>query len=437
MTLLISIAIAMLAGLALTRLTNLFRMPDVTAYLIAGILIGPFCLGRLGVPGLGFTTYDEVNALNLLSNLALGFIAFAIGSEFMLPKLRSIGRQAVVIAIFQACLASVLVCGALIAVHFIAPDKISLPAAITLGAVASATAPAATLMVVRQYKAKGPVTDILMPVVALDDAVGLVLFAVALGIAKAVQGGAISVISILVNPLLEIVCSLALGTVLGILLHDAEKFFHSNRNRVILLIGIVTLTVGLSMLKFEIGEIHIGFSALLVCMMLGTVFCNVCPIAEDLMEREDRWTAPIYCLFFVMSGAALDLTVFADIAMVAIGLVYIVFRSAGKYFGAGWSAKAMHCDPRVTKYLGITLLPQAGVALGMSLTATEVLGAAGSTIRSITLFSVLIYELVGPSLSKMALTAAGDIQPKSEEVKNRRQKLLEEKGHQCLLRKRT
>lgn len=426
MTLLISIAVAMVAGLLMTRVINLFRLPDVTAYLIAGILIGPFCLGRLGVPGLGFTTYEAVENLDLLSNLALGFIAFAMGTEFMLPKLRTTGRQAVAIAIFQACLASIFVAIALVAVHFIAPDKMSLPAAITLGAVASATAPAATLLVVRQYKAKGPVTDMLLPVVALDDAVGLVLFAVAIGIAKALQGGSLSFVSIIVNPLVEIVCSVVLGGLLGWGLDRVEKYFHSNRNRVILLIAAVTLTTALSMYEITIGELKIGFSSLLTCMMLGTVFCNLCPIAEDLMEREDRWTAPLYCLFFVMSGAALRLDVFADIAMVGIGLVYILVRALGKYLGARWSAQATHCDHTIVKYLGITLFPQAGVALGMSLTAAASLGEDGSMIRSITLFSVLIYELIGPALTKMALTKAGDIKPKGDDIKNRRARVLAE-----------
>ena len=416
----------MVAGLLITRVTNLFKLPDVTAYLIAGTLIGPFALGRLGIAGLGFPTYEAVGALDLLCNLALGFIAFAIGTEFMLPKLRKIGKQAVAIAIFQACLASVFVAAALIGVHFLLPEKISLPAAITLGAVASATAPAATLMVVRQYKAKGPVTDMLLPVVALDDAVGLVLFAVAIGIAKGLLGGAVNFVSIAVNPLLEIVCSLVLGAILGWLLDKVEKYYHSNRNRVILLISAVTLAVALSMLEFELGEVHVGFSPLLVCMMLGTVFCNRCPIAEDLMEREDRWTAPLYCLFFVLSGAALQLNVFSDLAMVGVGVVYILFRSGGKYLGARWSAQATHCSASIVKYLGITLLPQAGVALGMSLTASQQLGADGSLIRSITLFSVLIYELVGPTLTKIALTKAGDIRPMSEEVKNRRTQKLSE-----------
>ena len=417
MALLTSVAVAMVAGLFLTRLLGVFRLPDVTAYLIAGILIGPFCLGRLGVAGLGFASFEEVAGLDLLGNLALGFIAFAIGTEFMLPKLKKTGRQATVIAVGQAVLASALVAAALIGVHFMMPEKLSLPAAISLGAVASATAPAATLMVVRQYKAEGPVTNMLLPVVALDDAVGLVLFAAALGIAKALRGGAVSAVSIVVNPLIEIFCSLALGSAIGWLLDLTERFFHSNRNRLILMTAAVTLTTALSMLQFELGPVRIGFSALLANMMMGTVFCNCCPIAEDLMEREDKWTAPLYCLFFVLSGAALRLDVFADLAMVAVGIVYILARSCGKYFGARWSAEAERCDPGIVRYLGITLLPQAGVALGMSLTAAEQLGADGGIVRSITLFSVLIYELVGPALTKLALTAAGEIIPERRDAR--------------------
>ena len=429
MTVFFSIATALVAGLLLTRFTNLFHLPDVTAYLIAGILIGPNCLGLFGIKGLGFTDFSEITELSMLSNLALGFIAFAIGTEFMLPKLKTIGKQAVIIAIVQALMAVIFVAAALAVMHYIMPGKISLPAAITLGAVASATAPAATLMVVRQYKAKGPVTNMLLPVVALDDAVGLVCFAVAIGIAKALIGGAVDTVSIVINPILEIVLSLALGASLGFLLTELERIYHSNRNRMTLIISFVILTVALSMLKFEIGKVHISFSSLLVCMMLGTVFCNTCPLAEDLMERAERWTAPLYTLFFVLSGAELRFDVFADFAIVIIGVVYIIFRSAGKCIGSSLSAKAVHCDENIVKYLGITLLPQAGVALGMSMTAAEQLGADGTLIRNITLFSVLVYELVGPTLTKVALTKAGDIKPKGEDLLNRRHHWLSKAGH--------
>lgn len=421
MTLLFSIAVALIAGLLLTRVINVFKLPDVTAYLIAGILIGPFFLGRLGIDGLGFTSYESIHSLSMISNLALGFIAFAIGNEFTLGKLKSTGRQAVVVAICEGLCAVILVEAAMIGLHFAFPETLSLPAAITLGAIASATAPAATLMVVRQYKAKGPVTDMLLPVVALDDAVGLVCFAVAFGIARALLVGAVDIISIIVEPLIEIVFSLVLGAVMGYILNAIEKLFHSNRNRMTLIIGFVILTVALSTLKFEIGPVTVGSSTLLVCMMLGTIFCNTCPLSDELMEKSDRWTAPLFTLFFVLSGAELQLNIFSDYLMVIIGLVYIITRCMGKYFGAGLSSRAMGCAAPVNKYLGITLFPQAGVALGMSLTAATYLGHDGTIVRNIILLGVLVYELFGPMMTKIALTKAGDIKPKSDDVKNRRQ----------------
>jgi len=259
-------------------------------------------------------------------------------------------------------------------------------------------------------------TDLLLPVVALDDAVGLIVFAVSIGIAKALSAGTVSLVAIIVEPLIEIICSLLLGFFMGVIFSLCEKFFLSNSKRLSLSITFVILTVALSQLKFEIGGVHIGFSNLLVCMMLGTVFCNVCDFSPELMEKTDKWTAPLFILFFVLSGAELELSVFADFAIVGIGLVYIIARSLGKYYGAKWSSAAAHCSPAIRKYLGITLLPQAGVALGMSVIAQKELGADGSIIRNIVLFGVLIYELFGPLLTKIALTKAGDIQPKQPKV---------------------
>lgn len=424
MSTLLSVSIAVLAGLLMTRVFNLWKLPDVTAYLVAGVLIGPYFLGSMHMEGLGFVSSQAVGSLGLVSEVALGFIAFSIGNEFRLQDLKATGRQAAVIGIFQALTATALVDLALLAVHFLMPEKLSLAQVLTLGAIATATAPAATLMVVRQYKAKGPLTTLLLPIVALDDAVGLVVFAVSFGIAKTLVSNAVDLVSILVNPLVEIVGSLVLGAVMGWLLTQLEKLFHSNTNRLNMTIAFVFLTVSLSMLEFRLGPVTVGFSSLLVCMMLGTVFCNLCPLSGDLMGAADKWTSPLFALFFVISGAELELDVFTDWAIVCAGVVYILFRSAGKYLGAYASAKWMKCAPEVCKYLGITLLPQAGVSLGMCATAMQ-LGEQGSLIRNITLFSVLVYEMVGPLLTRQALTAAGDIKPISEEVRNRRQTKLE------------
>lgn len=420
---LLSVSVALLAGLLMTRLLKPFKMPDVTAYLLAGVLVGPYCLGSLGISGLGFTSTEAVASLSLISEVALGFIAFSIGNEFRLSELKHTGRQAVVIGIVQALTATLFVDIALLALHIFAPDKLTPAQAITLGAIATATAPAATLMVVRQYKAKGPLTNLLLPVVALDDAVGLIVFAVSFGIARTITSGVTDMVSILVTPLVEIVASLLLGAVLGAILTLLETLFHSNTNRLNLTIGFVFLTASLSMLEFHIGPVHVSFSSLLVCMMLGTSFCNLCPLSADLMEKSDRWTSPLFALFFVISGAELELSVFTDLAIVGIGVVYILFRSLGKCAGAYVSTRWMHCPPQVCKYLGVTLLPQAGVALGMCLTARQ-LGAEGDLIRNIILFSVLIYELFGPMLTRYALTKAGDIQPMPDHIKNRRQMKL-------------
>ena len=428
MQILLLTAFALFAGLLMTRLFVKFHLPDVTAYLVTGVLIGPCVLGRLGVPGLGFRTFDEVESLSLISDVALGFIAFAIGHEFRMSALKQTGRQATIIGILQAVTATVVVDAALIATHFAMPDLLSIPVAITLGAIAAATAPAATLMVVRQYKAKGPVTDVLLPVVALDDAVGLVVFAVSFGIAQSMLNGTVNTTALILEPVMEVLMSLVLGGAVGFGLTFLERYFHSHRNRNALIVGSVVLTVALSQLSFKVGPFEFGFSSLLVCMMLGTIFCNFCPLSDDLMLQADRWSGPAITLFFVLSGSALQFEVFSQPSVVLIGVIYIVARSLGKYVGARFSAELAHSPEVVKKYLGITLLPQAGVALGMCTTAFRVMGQEGVLIRSIVLFSVLVYELIGPSLTKMALTRAGDIKTKPKEVVNRRQAQLKEAG---------
>ncbi len=425
MSTLLVVSIALLAGLLMTRLFKPFKLPSVTAYLIAGVLVGPYCLGRLGIHGVGFDSHEFVESLRLVSEVALGFIAFSIGNEFRLEDLKKTGKQALVIGIVQALVATLFVDLALLVVHLIMPDKLTVPQLLTLGAIATATAPAATLMVVRQFKAKGPLTKLLLPIVALDDAVGLVVFAVSFGIAKTLDSGAVDLFSIIVNPIIEIALSLSLGAIMGWVLTQLEKLFNSNTNRLNLTIGMVLITASISMMDFTVGPVHIQFSSLLTCMMLGTVFCNICPLSHDLMGAADKWTSPIFALFFVISGAELELSVFTDWAIVVIGAVYIIFRSLGKYFGSYISAKGTKCEPQICKYLGITLLPQAGVALGMCTTAMA-LGEQGHLIRNITLFAVLIYELVGPLLTRQALSAAGEIAPMPDHVKNRRENKLKE-----------
>lgn len=408
---LLALSIALLAGLMLSRLTKIWNLPAVTAYLVAGILIGPYCLGRLGIPGIGFISSADVSSYSLISEVALGFIAVAMGNEFRISDLKKTGKKSIVISILQALTATAAVDLALFIVHLIIPDKLSLSCVLTLGAIATATAPAATLMVVKQYKADGPLTRLLLPVVALDDVVGLIVFAVSFGIAKALESGHIDLISVLVNPIIEIAASLTVGALIGLLFHFTEQFFHSRSKRMSISVTYVFLAVAVSMLEFNIGPVTVGFSSLLVCMMMGTVFCNLCDFSVELMDRMDRWTGPVMVLFFVISGSGLEFSVFSDGAIILVGVIYIIFRSLGKILGAQYSSRLMHCEPQVEKYLGITLLPQAGVSLGMSLTAMS-LGETGLIIRNISLFAVLIYELFGPMLTKIALDKAGEISEK-------------------------
>ncbi len=421
----------------MSRICKLLKLPAVTGYLVAGVLVGCFCLGAVKLPGgyyLGFNAKDfaDIERIKIISEIALGFIAFSIGSEFKLSALKQTGRRATIIAFAQALAAAAVVTGALIGLHYIllastGKDYLPLPAAIILGAIATATAPAATLMVVRQYKAKGPTTSMLLPIVALDDAIGLVIFAIFMGIAKAISGGAGSMNfeSLFLEPMIEIVASLLLGAILGFILSKLEKLFHSNSNRLSLVITFVFVTVALTTLKtLHIGDIHIGFSSLLTCMMCGTIFCNVCECSDEMMARADSWTKPLLILFFVISGAELDLSVFTQPIFILVGVVYILARCIGKYYGTWISAKATRCDNKIVQYLGITLFPQAGVALGMvSVVASDAAFAgtdAGNTVRFVVLFAVLVYEMVGPVLTKIALTRAGDITEKPADSSRRR-----------------
>ena len=406
---LICLASALIGGLMLSRLTKLLNLPAVTAYLVAGLLLGPFTLGRLNIPGLGFQTLEQVELMGIVTQTALGFIAFTIGNEFRLSQLKAMGSSAIIIGILQAVITTIVVDIVLIVLHLCFPEIISISCTITLGAIASATAPAATLMVVRQYKADGPLTRLLMLVVAIDDAVGLLLFSVSFGIATALAHGQVSVLAVVVEPILEIVLSLGLGSLMGWLLNWVEQFFHSRSKRMTISVAFVLLTVGLSSVTFEVGSVHCGFSLLLVCMMTGTIFCNICATSEELMERVDNWVMPLNVLFFVISGAELDLEILSHPVTIIVGIIYILARSAGKYYGAAISCKLTKQSKPITDNLGITLLPQAGVALGMALTAATL--PDGALARNVVLFAVLVYELIGPALTKRSLLAVGEIKP--------------------------
>lgn len=425
-TILISLSLALIFGLVMSRAAKLFNLPAVTSYLIGGLLLGPYAIGAFGIPGIGFNSLEDLNGLAIVTQVALGFIAFLIGNEFRVKDLKVMGRQAIIVGIAQAVITTLIVDAGIIVLHFAFPELISLSSAIVLGAIAAATAPAATLMVVKQYKAKGPLTKLLLMVVAIDDAVGLIVFALSFGIATALESGAISLVSVLVEPILEILLSVILGAVLGWALNAMEIYFHSRSKRLSVAVAFVILTVGVASLEFEIAGVKCGFSLLLACMILGAVFCNICEASEELMDRTDRWSSPVNILFFVLSGAELDLKIITNPMVLIIGLVYIALRSFGKIFGAFISAKATNCSKEIQEHLGITLLPQAGVALGMALQATAL--NDGTVVRNVILFSVLVYELVGPNLTKRSLVKAGEIDLRVEAKINSRVKNSEQSG---------
>lgn len=388
MNVLLTIGIAMAAGLLVSRLARLVKLPNVTAFLVAGLVIGP-CVGRI-------ITEEQATSMNVISEAALGFIAYAIGGEFKLSYLKKIGKAPLTITFFQGMTTALCVDVGLIVLG------VPVPEALLLGAIALATAPAATLMVVRQYKANGPVTQMLLPVVAMDDALGLMVFSISSSVAAALLGGEMTVQSMLVAPLAEIVGSLALGSALGFVLGYCSRFFASRGNKLALSIALVLAGVGLCDMW--------GLSSLLVCMMIGAVMVNISQQHEVLMEQCDRFTPPLFLLFFVLSGAQLDLTVLPVVGLT--GICYLLLRSIGKWCGTMLGALCVHADKNIRKYLGLTLLPQAGVAIGMSQLVSIKFPALASQINTIVLAGVLVFELVGPIVTKLALTKAGEITAK-------------------------
>lgn len=385
-------ALILILGLFSTRLMKIVRFPNVTGYLLVGLLVGPFCLKLINE--------NNIDGLKIITNVALGFIAFSIGGEFKLSSLKRLGKSVVIITLFQALITS----GLTFVVLWVVGTP--MPIALALCAIAAATAPAATLMVVRQYKAKGPVTDTLLPVVALDDAVGLMIFSLCFALAKVIEmGSELTVVNVLLMPILEIVLSLAFGSLIGFILGLVMKIFKSRANRLIWMITCVFLGIALC----EIMPLEL--SSLLVCMMIGAVFTNMRPDSIAILDGQERWTPPLFMLFFIISGAELDLTVVPTVGL--IGIAYLIARSIGKILGAALGAKAVKADSNITKYLGLTLLPQAGVAIGMAQMVSMSLGGeVAEKVTAVVLCATLIYELVGPLITKIALTKAGEIERK-------------------------
>lgn len=401
--LLLSLALLLALGLIMTRLCNLIHLPNVTAYLLAGLILSPYTFGIFKV--------EMISSLELLSELALGFIAFSIGFSFKVSQLKVLGKGVFIITIIQAVFTALVVDLAMLVLYFL--NVIELPLVFVLGAIATATAPAATLLVVHQYKAKGPVTDTLLPVVAIDDAIGLVIFSISLAVSQTIHSGSQFSAMVLLDPLREISLSLLIGAVLGFIVAFGVKIFHSRANRLTIIIAAIFTGVALADL--------LDLSNLLLCMMIGAIYCNFDSHTETVMDSYDRWSHPLYILFFVISGAQLDVKILLSVGVV--GIVYLVARSCGKYFGAGIGACLAKAEPNVKKYLGLTLLPQAGVAIGMVHVVAQNLPEIATEITTIILAATLVYELIGPLVTKLALSKAGEITlpPKKEKAKPEQQ----------------
>ena len=387
MNLLLHLSVLLLAGLLGSFLIKFVRLPDVTGYLILGLLVGPSVLGLLDEAAIG--------QMSAASDIALAFIAFTVGGEFKLSYFKRVGATPIVIAVFESFFAVGLVVAGLLLAGF------ELPFALCLGSIAAATAPAATVMVIKQYHARGPVTECLLSVVAIDDATALIAFGVATSMAKTLESGAaLSLYSALGSPLLEVGASLLLGFALGCAYTFALRFFKDKGAQ-------LTLTIAFILLGAAVAD-ELDLSALLLCMMFSATFTNMARLTNEVYSAIDRFTPPIFCLFFVLSGADLKLSVLPSIGVV--GVIYVVLRVVGKWIGAALGARLMHADANIQKYLGPALLPQAGVAIGLSFLAQQVVPQYADTIRAVILCGTLIYELIGPAVSKTTLQKAGEIE---------------------------
>ncbi|MGF7142684.1 Kef-type K+ transport system membrane component KefB [Anaerotaenia torta] len=381
------LALALFLALLAGKIIKQIKMPNVTGYLIMGLLVGPYCLKI--IPS------DMIETFSIIPEIALGFIAFSIGAEFKLSYLKKVGKSPVIIAFLEAIMAVVFVDIILIATGH------DISFSLVLGAIAAATAPAATLMVVKQYKAKGPVTETLLPVVAIDDAAALICYGLSVAVAKAIgSNGQTSILTTIMKPVIEIVGALAIGAVFGLVFSLLVKWYTGRGNRLAITFAMIFVCIGVCDL--------LGWSALLACMAMSAVLVNTSSASEVIFGQTDRITPPVFMLFFFLSGAELDMRVVPAVGV--IGILYIIFRVMGKALGASLGAKITHAAPTVQKYLGLTLIPQAGVAIGLATTSMTIVPEYGARIRTVILCATVIYELTGPVITKIALKKAGEIQ---------------------------
>ena len=422
------IAILLLVALLSTRVVKIFKLPNVTAYIVTGIIMGPYVFGlffnHFSYEGIKQGIIAQcISNISWLSTVALGFIAFSIGTSFKKSIIKTVGKRVIIITILESLFASIAVFLALFLTHiFLGEEKVPLSLVFTLSAIAAATAPAATLMIIKQYNAKGELVNTLLPVVALDDASALILFAILFQIASTlVSGSAFSIYSMIFKPLIEISLSVVFGVILGLFSSFINRFFHSRNNKLIICIICIFAALGLWKL-FEIPELgSFELSSLLICMASGAIYTNLTSDSGRTLDIYDRFTSPIYMIFFIISGASLDLTIFFSpngLFVLLIAFIYMVFRVVGKYLGAFTGGAITKADDKTKKYLGLALIPQAGVAIGLATSAgnsfassgNDIIASIGGLIVAVILTSTLVYELTGPLICKFALKKAGEIQ---------------------------
>lgn len=380
------IGIMLFAALLAGKLVKQLKLPNVTGYLVIGLLLGPNCLGIL--------PQEMLDGVGIITELALGCIAFSIGAEFRIKFLKRVGKAPIIIGVLEGMGAVVVVDTVLLLLGY------DVTFALAVGAISSATAAASTLMIVKQYKSKGPVTNTLLPVVALDDAVALIAFGLSMAVANVISSKSDAPVGkLLLEPCIEIFGGLLFGAGLGFIMAVLVHYYTGRGNRLAITLMMICVCVGISDM--------VGFSSLLACMMLSTVYVNMSHHTDKIYEPLERMTPPIYMMFFIISGASLDVTVMASVGVV--GVVYVVGRVIGKALGAALGARLSKAPKVVSRWLGLTLIPQEGVAIGLATSAGRSLPEYAAKIQTIVLCGVVIYELIGPIITKTALKKAGEI----------------------------
>lgn len=387
MDLLLKISIVLFVGVIGGRLAKYLKLPNVTGYLVAGLFIGASFLGTI--------TEQDMASFSIVNEVALAAIAFSIGSEFVLNDMLKVGSSILIITIAEAIGAVILV----FIVTYYGFNQ-SFAFSIVIASMSAATAPAATMMVIRQYKAHGPLTRTILPVVAIDDAVGIMLFGLAMSLAKiSIDSTSHSFLQMISAPIIEILGSLLLGFLLGVILTFVANRARSKEELLSTVLASIAASTGLANL--------LNLSPLLTCMMLGATLVNLMHNSNRVFTLITDFTPPIYLLFFTLAGASLDLGILAQVG--ALGVGYVIARATGKILGAFLGAKAVNADDAVVKYLGLSLLPQGGVSIGLSIIVKQELPQFAAAITTVILFSVLVYEILGPILAKIAIEKAGEV----------------------------